>query len=167
MYVHTHVYIYTYIYIHIYIYIYIYIDIVGPSATADVPKPEYVMLPEYVRLLCNLAPPQHHVGQTDGRADSQTEYNIIHNIKFCFPLIYIYVYIYNIISICIYLYISRNIGGQSIRTPTGAASGDRGGSFLILAAFLWGKRRSRVVHAMGVTGSFEHSNRELLAMRGP
>ena len=36
----------------------------------------------------------------------------------------------------IYIYISRNVGGQGIRVPTGAASGDLGVVFLILAAFL-------------------------------
>ena len=43
----------------------------------------------------------------------------------------IYIYIY--ISIC--MYISRNIGGQSLHTPTGAISWDRGYLFLFWRPF--------------------------------
>ena len=57
--------------------------------------------------------------------------------------IYIHIYIY------VYLYIFRNIGGRSLRAPTGAISRKRGEFLLILAAFSKIKRPGRVVHAMG------------------
>ena len=52
---------------------------------------------------------------------------------------------------CLYIciYISRNMGGQSLRTPTRRYPGTGGYLFLILAAFLWTKRSGRVLRAMG------------------
>ena len=40
------------------------------------------------------------------------------------------------LSIYVYIYISGNMGGQGLRTPTGAISRDRWVPFLILAVFL-------------------------------
>ena len=53
------------------------------------------------------------------------------------------------IYIYLYIYISRNVGGQGIHAPTGAVSRDLAGSFLIWDAFLYRKRPGRVLHAMG------------------
>ena len=59
---------------------------------------------------------------------------------------------YGYMYIRIYLYITRNMGSQVLRSPTGAIWGDipgPGGAFSIWAPFLQRKRPGRVLHAMG------------------
>ena len=56
----------------------------------------------------------------------------------CISMIYLYIHVY----------ISRNIGGQVLRAPTGAING-AGGDFFILAAFLSRNQPGRVFYAMG------------------
>ena len=73
--------------------------------------------------------------------------------------IYIYLYIY----IYIYIYIQEHGGPESIRAPTVDISG-RGGTFFDFGSFFRENGPVGCCMRWALIGSFEHTNRELLAL---